>query len=49
MTLMEAIERFKERCESNPKFQELKEKIEAARMAELKVEMKNEAEENAAE
>ena len=29
MTLREAIEKFKERCENNPKIQELKEKLAA--------------------
>ena len=27
MTLMEAIQKFRERCESNPRFQEIKEKL----------------------
>ena len=27
MTLKEAIEKFRERCESNPKFLEMKEKL----------------------
>lgn len=29
MTLMEAIAKFKERCENNPRIQELKEKLSA--------------------
>lgn len=34
MTLMEAIAKFKERCENNPKIQELKEKLVAQAKAE---------------
>ena len=33
MTLKEAIAKFKERCENDPKIQELKEKLIAAKKA----------------
>lgn len=36
MTLMEAIAKFKERCENNPRIQELKEKLSAQGQAEEK-------------
>lgn len=42
MTLMEAIEKFRERCENSPKVKELREKLEADLKANAKAESKEE-------
>lgn len=42
MTLHEAIEKFRERCENSPKVKELREKLEADLKAKAEAEAKSE-------
>lgn len=42
MTLMEAIEKFRQRCENDPKIKEFREKLEADLKAKAEAEAKSE-------